>query len=267
MPYPVLTIERAQELVALLRPEVDSLKTGGDPFAVGDSESDWTLTRDGADYPRSLVEKCAVALKNETIKVLETSGPPTPSDAYQLEAKMAGPLHDVLSQCGMDMLEDEDFWRYLALFPFRWFLIAREPELQPQDFGGYSEVEEEGRTRRVRKPLITQLIYRTYLWGKIAHDDEAKDKYQRATVIGDLGGPLIDVWHSHLIRTQLGQLGLMPHSFIDVLVSDLDDPSKMKDPAREVEKLIKRVKHNVLFDVYEKSDADSIVREQLSKVV
>jgi hypothetical protein len=166
------------------------------------------------------------------------------------------------------MLEDEDFWRYLALFPFRWFLIAREPELQPQDFGGYAEIQDEdSKVRRRRtKSMITQLIYRTYLWGKISYDESQKNSYARATLISEIGGPVIDIWHSHLIRTQLGQLGVMPHSFLDVLVSDVEDPSQMKFPARETEKLVARVKHNVLLDVYQKDDADSIIREQLNRI-
>lgn len=165
------------------------------------------------------------------------------------------------------MLEDEDFWRYLALFPFRWYLLAREPEIQPQDFGGFTEEEiEPGVIKRTRKSLILQLILRTFLWGKIAYDEEARSPYFRATAISEKGGPSIDVWHSHLIRTQLGQLGHMRHSFIDVLVSEIADPLAMKDPARGAEKLIARVKHNVLLDVYSKKQADSITSEQLSKV-
>ena len=168
----------------------------------------------------------------------------------------------------MDMLEDEDFWRYLAMFPFRWFLVAREPELQPQDFGGFVETQDEASkvVRRRTKSMVTQLIYRTYLWGKISFDESQKNRYERATIISDIGGPVIDIWHSHLIRTQLGQLGVVPHSFLDVLVNDVKDPNQMKLPARETEKLIARVKHNVLFDVYRKEEADSIVREQLNKI-
>jgi len=268
MSYPVLPIENAQQLATRLQPEIDALGSGGNPFELEIDESGWVIERPGEDYPRSLVESCATDLKQTTIAHLLSDGLLSSPASIALEASMAGPLHGTLRQCKMDMLEDEDFWRYLALFPLRWFLIAREPELKPQDFGGYSIVQgEDGRERKQRKSLITQLVYRTFLWGKIAFDDNQRNKYSRATALMDVQGPIIDIWHSHLIRTQLGQLGHLPHSFLDILISEIPDGSKMKDPARETEKLLARVKHNVLFDLYEKPQADLIVKEQLSRIV
>lgn len=264
MSYPVITLEKANELANLLKSVIDA---GGDPLAVCVEESSWVDQRNGHDFEAALVAGCAEDLRKSTLGFLRSSGPLPRVAAYELEAQMAGPLHATISQLGMDMLEDEDFWRYLALFPFRWYLWAREPEIQPQDFGGYSEVEvDQGVFRRVRKAMVTQLIFRTFLWGKIAFDEESKDPYSRATVIANLGGPSIDIWHSHLIRTHLGQLGLMRHAFLDVIVHEISDPASMKNPAREAEKLIARVKHNILLDIYSKQQADSMTSEQLSKV-
>jgi hypothetical protein len=39
----------------------------------------------------------------------------------------------------------------------------------------------------------------------------------------------------------------------------------MKDPARETAKLIARLKHNVLLDVYEKGESDVLVSEKVSE--
>lgn len=266
MSYPALTIEAAQRLADRLRPEVESMLSGGDPLATCDDESQWVIQKPGADYPRALVARCALDLASQTISDLRRLGPPSLIAACRLEAKMASEIHQVLSACHMDHLEDEDFWRYLALFPFRWYLIAREPELQPQDFGGFTEMgdEDTGRRRRV-KSLVTQLIYRTFLWGKIAFEHNARDRYQRATVIADREGPSIDIWHSHLIRTQLGQLGVMPHAFLDC-IAELSDTERMKGAARETEKLLARMKHIVFFDAHNKQEADSIVAEQLSNI-
>jgi hypothetical protein len=264
MSYPVITIEKANELASILR---SSIGAGGDPLAVCAEETGWVDQRNGHDYEAGLVGSCAASLRNASLTELRANGKLSLANAYDLESQMAGPLHATLSQLGMDMLEDEDFWRYLALFPFRWYLWAREPEMQPQDFGGYSEVEvESGTFRRVRKAMVTQLIFRTFLWGKIAFDEESKEPYSRATLVSGLGGPSIDIWHSHLIRTHLGQLGFMRHAFLDVIVGETSDPAAMKDPARKVEKLIARVKHNVLLDIYSKAQADSMASEQLSKV-
>jgi hypothetical protein len=268
MPYPAITVEKAQELADLLQVEVVNLRSGADPFTSYVDESNWVTVRPGDDYERLMVERCASDLRDATIAQLRAEGRISKEAGIELEANLAGPIHSTLQHCSMDLLEDEDFWRYLALFPFRWYLIAREPELKPQDFGGFTEVDTpDGKTRRQVKSLITQLVYRTFLWGKIAFDGTARFPYSRATALSEADGPTIDIWHSHLIRTQLGQLGLMPHAFLDVILSEFEDGSRMKDPARETEKLLARVKHNVLFDVYEKDEADSIVKEQLYKIL
>lgn len=264
MSYPSLTVERAQELAELLRIEANA---GGDPLIVYLNEDEWCTPKMGDDYERPLIERAAEELRTATASKVSSRAGLSANEQYELEAEMARHIHLAVRQLSIDLQEDEDFWRYLALFPFRWYLLAREPELQPQDFGGYSElVDEKGEKRRQRKGLVTQLIYRTFLWGKIAYDETEKAQYRRATSISKLGGPSIDVWHSHLIRTQLGQLGELPHSFLDA-VEKIKPANTMKNVARKTEKRLTRMKHNVLFDVYSKSDADTVVSEQMSRVV
>jgi len=265
MGYPGLTSERAQELANQL---IAASESGENLLEIFLDESAYVTEKVGQNYERDHVISCGSKLRS-TWEDLTKEGKASPSSGYSLESKMAGEVHNCLSMLHIDMREDEDFWRYLALFPLRWYLLAREPEMKPQDIAGYVyvPVDEEGGVRREKKPLITHLIFRTYLWGKVAFDESnPRGKYGRATVLDEIGGPSIDVWHSHMIRTQLGQLGEMPHAFIDVISADISDPEKIKNPARKTEKLIARMKHNILFDVYQKSTADSIVKEQLGNV-
>ena len=262
MSYPRLTIQNAQKLADLLRASRTPLKSDLDESCFVDHVS-------GDEYLRDLIEDCATSIRDEITQKIEKDDGIPPAEGYLLEARMAGPLHESVSKLGIDMLQDEDFWRYLALFPFRWFLLAREPELNPQDFGGIRRriIElEDGKTeiKEGKTAWSNQLLYRTFLWGKIACEESDPDHYRRATVVGKMGGPSIDIWHSHMIRTQLGQLGNMPHSLIDVLVKQIPKPSEMKDPARETAKLIARLKHNVLLDVYPKEASDVLVSEKLS---
>jgi len=183
-----------------------------------------------------------------------------------LESVMAGPLHNVLGRFEVKILEDGDFWRYLALFPFRWFLLAREPELKPQDFGGLSDKKINGVNVGYSKTNMKyQLLLRTYLWGKCAFDVDdshggTADVYRRATSIDEGGPSVIDIWHSHIIRVQLGQLGEIPHAFVDV---SAETPLSTNE-ARSLEKLLTRMKHNVLLDVYPYGGARSLVESQVS---
>ena len=258
-----MTVQKAQELAELLR-------QSSNPLDVCLDEGEFVDFVPGDEYLRDVIDNCATSIRDEITLKIKKDGGITPDEGYLLEARMAGPVHESVSKLGIDMLQDEDFWRYLALFPFRWFLLAREPELNPQDFGGIrkSIIELKDGTTEIQegKPSwIYQLLYRTFLWGKIAFEKGTPGQYGRATVIGELGGPSIDIWHSHMIRTQLGQLGSVPHSLIDVLVKEIAKPSEMKDPAREAAKLIARLKHNVLLDVYKKGESDVLVSEKVSE--
>ncbi len=194
----------------------------------------------------------------------------TKEEQVDLEAKMAGPVHSVLSPLPMEALADDGFWRYLALFPYRWYLLAREPELKSGDFGGLGTSEDETGTVHAKGVFNrNQVMLRTYLWGRAAFDlndpkASAENPYRRANLV--LGVEKIsrtDVWHSHMTRVELGYLGEIPHAFIDELVSykqDGADPVGMDiHDARQLAKLTTRMKHNLMLDVLEYEEAKSVV--------
>jgi Family of unknown function (DUF6339) len=259
--YPAITAENAQKYV-------DSLKQTGEGLtwlSMKAIPDEYVTMKNGPDFIDEMVATCAIDERN-FFEPRMLAGEEIPrSELYALEARMASHIHSGLSFLSLDLLEDEGFWRYLALGPFLWYLLIREPELQPQDFGGLtiaSDREENPRTRRAN--IASSLVFRTFLWGKIAYDRTTEDSYRRATVISDKRGPSIDVWHSHLLRTQLGQIALIPHSFIDVLVDEITKIAEMKDVARWTEKYLNRMKHGVLYDVLDATETRSVVSEQLA---
>lgn len=197
----------------------------------------------------------------------------TDTDLVQFEIQFAPKIFRALGDLSLDCLEDEDFWRYLALFPFRWYLIAREPELKPQDFGGIQEVfvvDKDGKpvldqdgTQKIRlskSTMINQLIYRTYLIGKAMEDTSEVDHFERVSAV-PRGGPLTDVWQSHIIRVVIGRIGLVRHAFIDRIRKEPIEKSRMFDFARELAKKITRVKNNVVLDNKSKPEIDALMKE------
>ncbi|MFM8978986.1 MAG: hypothetical protein ACKOSS_00755, partial [Planctomycetia bacterium] len=147
------------------------------------------------------------------------------------------------------------FWRYLALFPLRWYLVARELEegkpLKPQDFGG-----------RGAQPKA-QLALRTYLWGKCAYDSSStppSDPYDRASKLlrVDFKVSNVDVWHSHVLRVDIGHLGGTPHRFIDAICARQLDTAG----ARELAKRLSRMKNVVMLDSYDVTDGQTLVDGQ-----
>jgi hypothetical protein len=256
MSYPKLSVDNADELAEILRalPSAGRLLTELDevprvePGATG-------------SYPRAAVEQASAAAQAAWEAYTGSkSGSVTAADREELESKMAGPIHETLRDVETAVLADMDFWRYLALYPFRWFLDAREPEMQPQDYGGSVPSNAPGEPSRRRQPGAKyQLILRTFLWGKAAFDPSATDPYERATRVRAVNGSEIDVWHSHIVRVQLGHLGAMPLHFIDSICA-VNGAAK-RDPARDVEKRLTRMKHNILLDIYD-DDGRQLVDSQ-----
>lgn len=239
MPYPIVTEAKAREFVALL---LEEQSPSVDSFVDESNEGNVDLTAIAT----------ASAVHEDAWNARLAGATPAAKDRQRLEARMAGPIHSVLKDGDPIVLSDEGLWRFLALGPFLWYLQAREPELQAQDYGGGWRLD--NKAKRVRTPFRSQLILRTYLWGKIAYDptDEV-DPYRLATIVGDQGGSEIDIWHSHLIRIQLGHLGEMPRAFLESITTK--PTATDTDDARFVEKRLTRLKHSLLFDVYDRGEA------------
>jgi len=262
MGYPVINRTKAQRLAD----EIKKMQRSDiDPLAVLLDESEWIEERGRTEYDRSKIETSSIETRKGVAPQLKDKEKKAKDADANLECGMAVLLHAALKDFSIEAIQDPDFWRYLALFPFRWYLLAREPELQPQDFGGeVTKYDEKGDKRVSGTTMKYQLLLRTYLWGRCAFD--ANDKsgapgtfYRRAKLtLGVENLSTIDVWHSHIIRVQMGQLGQIPLAFIDQIV---DKPPMNTDQARELEKLVTRMKHGVMFDALEYPSAREIISE------
>ena len=182
-------------------------------------------------------------------------------DLYQLEAKMAAVVHSCLRDLPVEVTSDPDFWRYVGLGPFRWYLMTREPELQDQDYGG---------TDQNRKAW---LLIRTFLWGQLAYEEGATEPYRRTTVVGEasmkeLGkaGMVIDFWHSHLIRRYFAVTPTVAHAFIDEATTDpvaLDESTELEDRhANAFARRMTRFGRTVDLALVDDATAKSLVAEQ-----
>jgi hypothetical protein len=255
MSYPILTARAANSLAAMLGGTVDE-----------DERRKQLVLSEGPHFDEAAVVAAASRAESEwkeEVQAREARGERV--DVYLLEAFMASRVHRALRDLPTEILQDFGFWRYLALFPYRWYLQLREggpsgTAVKPQDYGGRTP-KYEGAAQYVETSPAYQLMLRTFLWGKVAFDDaESPTPYRRATLVNDTGGAVTDVWHSHLVRIQLGQLGVLPHAFLDSICAD--PKANTTDPARDVEKRLTRMKHTVLFDLYDLDEARELVDTQ-----
>lgn len=255
MSYPILTARGANNLAAMLGKQVDE-----------DERRQQLVLSEGPHFDEAAVVAAADRARSDWAdekKAREDRG--ERADDYLLEAFMASRVHRALCDLPIELLQDFGFWRYLALFPYRWYLQSREGgpsgvAVKAQDFGGRRPKSDDA-PQHVETSPVYQLMLRTFLWGKVAFDGGAPaDPYRRATLVNDTGGAVTDVWHSHLVRIQLGQLGTLPHAFLDSICAD--PKANTTNPARDVEKRLTRMKHTVLFDVYDLDEARRLVDAQ-----
>lgn len=255
MSYPILTARAANNLAAMLGRQVDD-----------DERRKQLVLSEGPYFDEAAVVAAASRAESEwnaEVQAREARG--EPADDYLLEAFMASRVHRTLCDLPTEMLQDFGFWRYLALFPYCWYLQLREGgpsgvSVKPQDYGGRKPKSDDA-AQHVETSPVYQLMLRTFLWGKVAFQEEPlQDPYRRATLVNETGGAVTDVWHSHLVRIQLGQLGALPHAFLDSICAD--PKANTTNPARDVEKRLTRMKHTVLFDVYDLDEARKLVDAQ-----
>ena len=260
MTYPALTRKNAVQIAEeLLKEDKDQrVQTQIDQVKyVVEKQGEFDAKRLTAD---------ASAIYDKWNELTTKAGKVLDDDLVQFEIAIAPMVYKAIEKVSLDCREDEDFWRYLALFPFRWYLIAREPELQPQDYGGLKEMsginsagEEE--VTISKSGMIYQLIYRTYLIGKAIEDEsDSKEPYARSTAI-PRGGPLTDIWQSHIIRVTIGRIGFVRHAFIDRVKTEPVAKSQMLNFARNLASRLTRMRNNVVLDMHSKSEIDAVVRE------
>jgi hypothetical protein len=260
MTYPTLTRVNAVRIAnELLKLEVDSRVSAS---LVQDNLISEKLGEFDANQLRS--DSDAVSKKwNDLVNSVKKV---TKDDLVQFEVKIAPEIFTAINKVSLDCREDEDFWRYLALYPFRWYSIAREPELKPQDYGGLKEtvdVDKDGNEvmKISNSNMVNQLIYRTYLIGKAMEDASDKDDPFRRSSAIPRGGPLTDIWQSHIIRVTIGRIGLIRHAFIDRVKVEPDTDSRMLGFARNLASRITRLKNNVALDSHSKSEIDAVIDE------
>jgi hypothetical protein len=260
MTYPALTRKNAVQIAEEL------LKEDIDQRVDTQIDHDKYVEEKQGQFDAKQLAADTSAIHDKWNELTSKAGKVVDDDLVQFEIAIAPMVYNAIQKISLDCREDEDFWRYLALFPFRWYLIAREPELQPQDYGGLkekSEIGDDGEEviKISNSSMIYQLIYRTYLIGKAIEDEsDSKEPFARANAI-PRGGPLTDIWQSHIIRVAIGRIGFVRHAFIDRVKTEPVAKSQMLNFARSLASRLTRMRNNVALDMHSKSEIDAVVKE------
>jgi hypothetical protein len=181
-----------------------------------------------------------------------------------LEELMSSELHRVLNHLPSELLHDAGFWRYLALFPFRWFVIEREPELKFQDYGGTDANRDKW------------LLIRAFQWGRKCYQAGDVPPYENATsarmVKRELkvsAGRIVDFYHSHIVRHRWADSAEVVHEFISATSRKpfINDYSQENRQVNELSKRVNRVVSNLSLLTMSTAEVKAIMEREKMAVL
>ena len=171
-------------------------------------------------------------------------------DLDRIEGRLSPILHQGLADCRVpdEAMESPDFWRYLALRYFWWFIFWRHQTAQS---GKNQAFKEGGKYLRYldHKKHEISVLARMYIRADLSLDESGS--YELAWA----GKGATDLWQSHVIPVRTG--------FSPVLVRALlrrqaREPLGTED-LRDVVKQIKRSNTNVMPIDWDDAEADAYI--------
>ena len=182
-----------------------------------------------------------------------------------LEELMTEHLHRALDSVDSRALHDAGFWRFLALFPYRWYLLEREPEMLKNDYGGG-----EGSKRY-------WLLIRTFIIGRKSKLFGISDEYLNTRAYRDArrrrnfsDGRCLDFYHSHIARKKWNDCIEVSNAYISSCVTTpeaLDEDSEGKRYAGSLAKRLLRISPSILLVVLPPADLKSLIDGEKKKVL
>ena len=249
MTYPVIKTNKARDIGDLIdsqgKSDPDMLKTPNFgsfaesiEFRAGADVDVASLTQRAAEFTNSEIQMHVQARKvGEKV-----------SDA-ELEQRFAHHLYETIKDLDDAALQDPDFWRYLTLFPYRWYTFTREGNMKPARYGG------DGDRQKTRWTLV-----RAYLWAAktIKGDDTSYiSKISDARLEAGLGdGWVIDYYSNNVVRGPMTNSPEVCRALIDAVVGEppIFDISNDERPTAVLGARVRRLSGNVYFASLEEEE-------------
>lgn len=164
-------------------------------------------------------------------------------DKDVIEGKLALRLLDALEGTGMRVLDDQGFWRYLAMGPMWDFVRWRESGKSSDDWEAY-RIYVDGRRNAECVPT------RMYIRARLA--EKSGDR-----AIAHLVPEATDLWRSHIVRVRTSY----SPTLTEAIIRSQHEDRLATDGVRELAKRVKRLRSNVVLGLYDQDDARSVVAE------
>jgi hypothetical protein len=248
MGYPILKANNASivanELESFMNSNSEVLK-----FEFGNLDK-YVEYRAGASLEGAELQAVLNAAKDITTKWSQYKKDKIKFTDAELEQEFAQHLFETLNGLPEQVLQDSDFWRYLTLFPYRWYVWTREGNFKPTRFGG------DGESQKSRWTLV-----RAFLWASKTLDDVEGDKYlagiRNARLEADLSdGWVIDFYSNNVVRNTMTMQAKVAQALVEAVTNEppVFDKSNSDRPTDDVAQRVRRLSGNVYFPALERDE-------------
>lgn len=192
MSYPVMSSDAIARFVDLL------VSSGGRPTQKR-LEEFWAGQVAENPSPYQVEMRSIIALARELDEALRHER--TARAAEALEGRFAGRVHEVLVDCPVEVLDDHEFWTYLAVVHFWRFILVREQRSFEDAVEGRQALDGDSSSTDEHVPFrryfdgtdVYQLPLRMFIRAQAVVDD---GDYSLTEAVADG----TDFWRSHVIR-------------------------------------------------------------------
>lgn len=155
----------------------------------------------------------------------------------QFEGQASSIVHENLKDMPLEILADEDFWRYVSIVPMFAIVAWRHESLGNNNLG-----------LTAGRGFLRCLPYRMFIRADIAHRHSDGVDYSLATAHGSM----VDQWASHVLAQQYGAVPRL----VQVMLSEFEAIRKRKvkkptDIDREIAKELSQIRSIQVFEFFE----------------
>ena len=155
----------------------------------------------------------------------------------QFEGQASSIVHENLKDMPLEILADEDFWRYVAIVPMFSIVAWRHESLGNNNLG-----------LTAGRGFLRCLPYRMFIRADIAFRHSNGADYALATAHGSM----VDQWASHVLAQQYGAVPRL----VQVMLSEFEElrKRKVKKPTeidREIAKELSQIRSIQVFEFFQ----------------
>jgi len=193
----------------------------------------------------SHLEKVAAELER-TARSPDTATATT-RELERVESEICGAVHEALYTLPIEILDDQRFWRYLAVRYFGEFIVWRESKaLANGNIAKYF----------VAGTGVESIPLRLYLRGQAVVSPNGTYELASAVPAGT------DFWRSHVLRVRTGRSSPLARSFAEMQSKE----RLATTPLRQLARLINRMWANVLLTEYGQRESSKLIGQLRAKL-